>query len=174
MIATDKRGRVTFANPVAGTLTGWTPEEATGQPLGEVFRIINEETRRPVEDPVVRVLRDGVVVGLANHTLLIARDGTERPIHDSAAPIRDGDGEILGAVLVFGDDTERRDYERQLHEASRRKDEFLAMLAHELRNPLGSIKAAVAMLETPESERQPALGSRRPQPASRPAGAAPR
>ncbi|WP_406693409.1 ATP-binding protein [Singulisphaera sp. Ch08] len=153
VIATDKLGRVTFANPVASTLTGWSPEETVGQPLGEIFRITHEETRRPIASSVAKVLRDGVVVGLANHTLLIARDGTERPIHDSAAPIRDAGGEILGAVLVFRDDTERRDHERQMLEASRRKDEFLAMLAHELRNPMGSIKAAVAMLETPEAGR---------------------
>lgn len=153
VIATDTRGRVTFANPVAGALTGWPPEEATGQPLREVFKITNEETRQPTEDPVASVLRDGQIVGLANHTLLTSRNGTERPIHDSAAPIRNGSGQILGAVLVFRDDTERRNHERQLVEESRCKDEFLAMLGHELRNPLGSIKAAADMLESPEVSR---------------------
>jgi PAS domain S-box-containing protein len=158
VIATDTRGLVTFANPVASSLIGWASEEAAGKSLGEVFRIINETTRQSVEDPVVRTLRDGVVVGLANHTILIARDGTERPIHDSAAPIRDTAGKIIGAVLVFRDDTERREYERQLLESGRRKDEFMAMLAHELRNPLGAIKSAVSILETPAAEGHLAWG----------------
>ena len=86
------QGGVTFLNPVAQSLTGWTLEEAAGQPLDSVFRIINEESRQPVESPTVRALREGVVVGLANHSLLIAKDGTERPIDDSAAPIRNEQG----------------------------------------------------------------------------------
>jgi PAS domain S-box-containing protein len=158
VIATDTRGRVTFMNPVASSLTGWAPEEAAGKPLAEVFSIVNESTRQSVEDPVVKVLRDGVIVGLANHTVLIARDGREWPVHDSAAPIRDAAGEIIGAVLVFRDDTERREYERRLLESARRKDEFLAMLGHELRNPLGAIKSAVSILETPEAEGHHAWG----------------
>jgi PAS domain S-box-containing protein len=158
VIATDIRGHITFTNPVASSLTGWASDASAGKPLGEVFRIINETTRRSIEDPVVRVLRDGVIVGLANHTILISRDGTERPIHDSAAPIRDANGRIIGAVLVFRDDTERREYERSLIESGRRKDEFLAMLAHELRNPLGAIKSAVSVLETSEVEGDLAWG----------------
>ena len=105
VIATDTAGRVTRMNPAAETLTGWTESEARGQPLAEVFRILNEETRAPVENPVERVLRDGVVVGLANHTVLVGRDGTERPIADSGAPIRGEDGEIGGVILVFQDRT---------------------------------------------------------------------
>ena len=115
VIATDARGRVTFLNPVAQRLTGWTQDEAHGQPLETVFRIVNEATRQPVENPALRALREGQIVGLANHTLLIARDGTERPIDDSAAPIRDGDS-VTGAVLVFRDVTERRRLERQIAE----------------------------------------------------------
>ena len=92
VITTDTEGRVTRMNPVAERLTGWTEAEARGKPLEEVFRIVNEETRAEVENPVQRVLREGMVVGLANHTLLIARDGTERPIADSGAPIRDENG----------------------------------------------------------------------------------
>src|SRR5205823_14507896 len=99
---------VTFMNPVAQALTGWPPEEAAGQPLGHVLPIINEESRLPVENPVNRVLREGVIVGLANHTLLIARDGRETPIDDSAAPIRGEDGTVAGVVLVFRDVTEAR------------------------------------------------------------------
>ena len=86
VIATDNQSNVTFMNPVAETLTGWPSSDAVGQPLGNVFNIINEATRKVVESPVSKALREGVVVGLANHTLLIARDGTERPIDDSAAP----------------------------------------------------------------------------------------
>jgi diguanylate cyclase (GGDEF)-like protein/PAS domain S-box-containing protein len=108
VIATDTEGRVTFMNPLAETLTGWKMGEARGHLLREVFRIVNETSREEVECPVGRCLREGVVVGLANHTLLIARDGTERPIADSAAPIRHPDGRISGAVLVFRDQTEER------------------------------------------------------------------
>src|SRR5581483_1456228 len=93
---------------VAESLTGWPQQKAVGQPLDAVFRIVNEHTRKPVENPVVRVLAEGKVVGLANHTVLIARDGTERPIDDSAAPIRDAGGVLRGVVLIFRDITERR------------------------------------------------------------------
>ncbi len=113
VIAADSRGIVTFLNPVAESLTGWTLGEAKGRGLDEVFRIMNEETRRPVESPVTKVLRSGLVVGLANHTVLIAKDGTERPIDDSGAPIKDDRGMVVGVVLVFHDITERRRAERR-------------------------------------------------------------
>lgn len=112
IIATDAQGRVELLNPVTEALTGWRQEEALGRPLTEVFRIVSEETRKEVENPVARVLREGVVVGLANHTLLIAKDGVERPIADSAAPIRDDEGEIAGVVLVFRDQTDERRAQR--------------------------------------------------------------
>jgi PAS domain S-box-containing protein len=119
VIVTDKDGAVTFLNPVAQNLTGWAPQEAAGRPLEEVFRIVNEETRRPVESPVRRVLREGATVGLANHTILIARDGREIPIDDSGAPIRGDDGAVGGVVLVFRDVTEaRRAVEARLHLAA--------------------------------------------------------
>ncbi|WP_020473640.1 hybrid sensor histidine kinase/response regulator [Zavarzinella formosa] len=114
VIATDTEGRVTFLNAVAEDLTRWSGEAAQGRPLEEVFRIVNESTRRTVTNPVVKALRDGVVVGLANHTILIARDGTERPLDDSAAPIRGSGGETVGAVLVFRDITERNQAETEL------------------------------------------------------------
>jgi PAS domain S-box-containing protein len=111
VIATDPSGRVTFMNEVAQELTGWKLGEAEGKDLREVFHIINEETRQEVESPVTEVLREGVIVGLANHTLLIAQDKREIPIDDSGAPIRDEEGNIIGVVLVFRNITERRQAE---------------------------------------------------------------
>ncbi len=108
VISTDIEARIVLMNPVAENLTGWSREEARGRPLEEVFRIVNEQTRAEVESPVERVLREGAVVGLANHTVLIARDGTQRPIADSGAPIRVADGTITGVVLVFRDQTTER------------------------------------------------------------------
>ena len=108
VIATNAEGQVEFLNPVAEVLTGWRRADAQGRPLEEVFHVISEETRQAIENPVLRVLREGAVVGLANHTLLIARDGTERPIADSGAPIRDAAGRVAGVVLVFHDQTAER------------------------------------------------------------------
>jgi PAS domain S-box-containing protein len=108
VIATDPQARVTFLNPVAQALTGWPLADAIGRPLSEVFRIVNEQTRQSVEDPAARVLRSGAVVGLANHTALLARDGRETPIDDCGAPIIDERGRIAGVVLVFRDVTQRR------------------------------------------------------------------
>ena len=117
VITTNTKGCVTFLNPVAESLTGWRQEESAGLPLENVFKIVNEETRLAVENPASRALREGVVVGLANHTLLIAKDGTERPIDDSAAPIRNANGEVAGVVLVFRDITERRRAEQSVQDA---------------------------------------------------------
>ena len=114
VITTDREGRVSLMNPVSEALTGWTADEARGRPLTEVFRIVNEETRAPVESPAAEVRRSGAVVGLANHTLLIARDGSERPVADSGAPIRGAAGELLGVVLVFRDRSEERRRTREL------------------------------------------------------------
>ncbi len=152
VIATDAHGRTTFLNPVAETLTGWQSSEAVGKSLTEVFRIVEEGTRESVADPVARVLRENIIVGLANHTVLIAKDGTERPIDDSGAPIKEKGGATTGVVLVFRDIADRKRLEdelrrrlKELAEADRRKDEFLAMLAHELRNPLAAISSAVQL-----------------------------
>ena len=145
VIITNADGVVTFLNPIAEELTGWTRADASEQPLREVFNIVNETTRAEVENPALRAMREGVIIGLANHTVLIARDGAERAIDDSAAPIRDGHGQIVGSVLVFRDVTARRRTDRALQEADQRKNEFLATLAHELRNPLAPIRNAISL-----------------------------
>lgn len=125
VIATDNHGNVTFLNHVAEDLTGWPTAEAAGRPLTEVFRIVNESSRQSVANPALRALAEGRVVGLANHTVLIARDGlTEYPIDDSAAPIQDAGGNVAGAVLVFRDITERKKAERDLRESERQLREF--------------------------------------------------
>jgi len=108
VIATDEKGRIVRLNPVAATLTGWTIDDARSRPLAEVFRILSEETGEPLESPVARALHDGVVVGLANHTALVHRDGRRIPIADSCAPIREPGGAIEGVVIVFRDQTDER------------------------------------------------------------------
>ncbi len=118
VIATDADSRVELMNPVAETLTGWPLDEARGQPLTTVFHIVNEQTRRPVDNPVQQVMREGRIIGLANHTMLIARDGQEYPIADAAAPIRaEPDGSISGVVLVFRDQTAERAAAQALRES---------------------------------------------------------
>ncbi|MDI3290834.1 PAS domain S-box protein [Polyangium sp. 15x6] len=114
VIATDEVGRVCFMNPSAEKLTGWKEADVVGWPLREVFRIVGEPDREPMEDPVTKVLQEGSVVGLANHTLLLARDGREYPISDSGAPILDDTGRIRGVVLVFQDGTTKREAARRL------------------------------------------------------------
>ena len=118
VITTDASGLVTYLNPVAEQLTGYAVAEARGRRLTEIFQIVNQQTRESVENPVERVLALGQVVGLANHTVLIAKDGVERPIDDSGAPIRDDEGHIVGVVLVFRDVTDRKRAEDQLRERS--------------------------------------------------------
>jgi PAS domain S-box-containing protein len=113
VIATDVEGRITSMNAAAETLTGWTQPDALGRPLDDVFRIINEDTREPVASPVTKALRDGAVVGLANQSVLIRKDGSERPIDDSAAPIRDELDGISGCVLIFRDVSQQRFAERE-------------------------------------------------------------
>jgi PAS domain S-box-containing protein len=114
VITTDVQCKVTYLNPVAEAMTGWSTSEAAGQPLATVVNIVHEETGKPVENPVDQVLREGVVVGLANHTAIVRRDGRLMAIEDSAAPIRDLGGNLIGAVMVFHDVTDRRYAERAL------------------------------------------------------------
>jgi PAS domain S-box-containing protein len=146
VISTDDAGRVTYLNPVAERLTGWQNAQAAGRLLEEVFKIINEESRQPVENPAAKVIREGVVVGLANHTVLIAKDGTERSIDDSGAPIRVDSGGMSGVVLVFRDVSGRRAEERlrqaQSHELRRTNEElrqFAYAITHDLREPLRNV-----------------------------------
>jgi diguanylate cyclase (GGDEF)-like protein/PAS domain S-box-containing protein len=114
VITTDAQSNIKYFNPVAERITGWQAEESEGLPLSEVFQIVNEVTRQPAENPITKALLNGQIVGLANHTILIARDGTEYAIEDSAAPIRDPRGQIIGAVIVFHDVTESRYLARKL------------------------------------------------------------
>ncbi|NOZ48463.1 MAG: PAS domain S-box protein [Chloroflexi bacterium] len=135
VISTDIQGNVILMNPIAEGLTGWSEAEAMGRPLGEIFPIINEQTRQPVENPVDRVLSEGRVIGLANHTLLLTRDGNEIPIADSGAPIRDAQEKISGVVLVFRDQTE----ERSAQKALRENEELLQQIADNYPNSYISI-----------------------------------
>lgn len=125
VIATDSRGHVIFLNGMAMNLTGWASEEAQGHSLEMVFSIRNEQTLIPVENPVEKVLREGISVEMTNHTVLVARDGTERPIENSAAPIRDTSGKMIGVVMIFRDVTERRRAEHELRESEARNRAIL-------------------------------------------------
>ncbi len=125
VIATDTAGKTMFMNRVAEELTGWTLSESLRKPVKEVFNIVNEQTRLEVENPIAKVLRDGIVVGLANHTVLIRKDGSEIPIDDSGAPIKDKDGKTTGVVLIFRDITERKKAEETLE---RERFEFRSIL----------------------------------------------
>lgn len=158
VITTDTEGRVTFMNPVAEAMTAWDNAQAAGRPLDEVFVVINEDTHEPVDNPATKALKEKRVVALANHSVLIARDGNSISIEDTAAPITTADGEIKGAVLVFHDVSKRRGLEKQLLKRARtlalinqRKNEFLTMLAHELRSPLSPISNAMHILSLQEN-----------------------
>lgn len=171
VIATDVCGRIDFMNAVAEKLTGWTFHEASMLPVTNVFNIINEYSRQKADDPVAKVLKLGVIVGLANHTILIRRDGTEVAIDDSGAPIKDPEGNTSGVVLVFRDITERKQAEEALHKATDElerkvlertaellmakeaaeaaaevKTAFLANMSHELRTPMNAVIGYTSLL----------------------------
>jgi two-component system cell cycle sensor histidine kinase/response regulator CckA len=116
VIATDLLGKVTFMNGVAQELTGWNLSDASMKPIKEIFKIINEQNRKEIENPVNQVLEKGIIIGLANHTILIQKDGTEVPIDDSGAPIKDKDNKTTGVVLIFRDITERKKAEQTLRD----------------------------------------------------------
>ena len=119
VITTDRVGKIKFLNPVAEKLTGWQEKEARGRNLLEVFNIVNEETRQAVPSPVDRVLKEGLVVGLANHTVLISKNKREIPIADSGAPIKDEDGAIIGVILVFRDQTAERNAQKAIRNSEK-------------------------------------------------------
>lgn len=148
VITTDRHGMVERLNPVAESLTGWDQASAAGRPLSEVFSIVNEFSREPCESPVVRVLTTGRVAGLANHTVLLSRGGPEYVLNDSAAPIRDRDGNIHGVVLVFRDVTAEKRLEEELQKAS--KLESLGVLAggiaHDFNNSLAAVVAHIGLV----------------------------
>ena len=141
VISTDSTGHIAFMNEVAQRLTGWPLAEAQGRELSVVFNIVQEITRIRPENPVTKVIRSGKVVGLANHTLLIRRDGLEVPIEDSGAPIRNPEGEIEGVVLVFHDVSEQRKVEKALRSSDRlaTTGRLAATIAHEIHNPLDAV-----------------------------------
>ena len=149
VMTTDAQGHVTLLNPLAERLTGWTQAEAIGRPAEEIFRIINEETRQPATVPIKETLARGTIQGLANHTVLIARSGSECAIDDSCAPIRDRDGQVVGAVLVFRDVTERREIEIGLEKLRKELEinkknaeeasEFAESVINTVREPLISL-----------------------------------
>lgn len=128
VITTDERGRIMRLNAVAERLTGWSAGDAVGRPLADVFVIINEQSRLPVRNPIEQVLRDGTIAGLANHTLLIGKQGREIPIDDSAAPIRAEDGTTSGVVMVFRDISERRRYDLDREAQQARARELAAIV----------------------------------------------
>jgi len=142
VISTDVDGRVVMTNPVAEQLTGWRETEAQGRPLEQVFCIVNEETHARVENPVARVFRQGVIIGLANHTLLIARDGREIPIADAGAPIWDVDGKITGVVLVFRDQSAERAAQRAVQHARAFAESIIATV----REPLAVLDAELRVV----------------------------
>jgi PAS domain S-box-containing protein len=160
VIATNDKGVITFINPVAEQLTGWTAAEAVVQPIDQIFKIISERSRGPIPSPFETIKAHGQIVGLANHTVLITKDGREVPIEDSGAPIKDRRGNIIGVIIVFHDVSERRHAETEREELLKReqsaraaaetsdrlKDEFLATVSHELRTPLNAILGWAATL----------------------------
>jgi PAS domain S-box-containing protein len=146
VLVTDRTGRLTLMNPVAEELTGWNIEEAIGRPAWEIFVALHESGRERAESPIERILHEGRVVQERAALLLVSRTGREVPMAYSAAPVRDQQGQITGVVLVFRDESEQRRVETALRHADQRKDEFLATLAHELRNPLAPISMGLEIL----------------------------
>ena len=149
VVSCDADGKVELMNPIAQELTGWLESQARGRPIGEVFHIINETTRQPVENPVTKVQRLNRVVAIANHTVLIRKDGSELSIDDSGAPIRNKAGELTGVVMVFRDITmERRTRAALLaNEKLAVAGRLAATIAHEIHNPLDSVANLLYLLQ---------------------------
>lgn len=160
VITSDRQGTITFMNPIAEVLTGWKQEDAFNKDITEVFNITHKEDRTRIESPVLRALQQGVIVGIPEQTVLITRSGAEIPIDDSAAPIKDDQGNITGAVLVFRDVTELKQAEEarqkqieqerlvaELEKINQLKDDFLSTVSHELRTPIANMKMEIQMLK---------------------------
>jgi PAS domain S-box-containing protein len=156
VITCDANGRVQMMNPVARELTGWSQSEASGQLLEKVFRIVGELSREPLETPVAKVKRLDRIVGIANHTMLIRKDGTELNIADSGAPIRDQMGEITGIVLVFRDITMERKTQEALmaNEKLAVAGRLAATIAHEIHNPLDSVSNLLYLMRHGANEQE--------------------
>jgi PAS domain S-box-containing protein len=159
VITCDAAGRIQMMNPVARELTGWSQSEAAGQPLEKVFHIVNEASRETVETPVSKVKRLDRIVGMANHTVLVRKDGTELNISDSGAPLRDKNGEIVGIVLVFRDITMELKTQDALvaNEKLAVAGRLAATIAHEIHNPLDSVSNLLYLMRngaSPEESRQ--------------------
>ncbi len=156
VVVTDPAGHVTFLNAAAGRLTGWKPVEAAGKSVGQVCPFVEGGSRKTLEGPAREALSTGATAGLADGAVLVARDGGERPVAGSAAPVRDHDGRLLGAVLVFHDAGEhvRKEHDiaqklERLAEADRHKDQLLAVLARDLHGPLTPLRGALQRLQDP-------------------------
>jgi PAS domain S-box-containing protein len=154
VITTDSEGLITFMNPAAETLTHWNSEEVIGNDLNRVFQTINEKTREVVENPVVVALREGITVGLENHTLLITKEGAEIPINDSAAPIKNDLGQILGAVLVFHDNFEQQRSEASLQREKQQLEVRVAQLSEQLKHALQQLQQTQEQLQVEMTQRQ--------------------
>lgn len=166
-MATDAAGLVTFMNPVAEELSGWSTEDALGKPIEEVLALRREDSMTIVENPIRRALQEGVSVGLANHTVLVDKDGRSIHVDDSGSPIRDASGEIIGAVLVFRDITAQRQIERDLRETHERLEssavelkrsnedlsQFAHVASHDLRSPLNTVVQFSQILERKHGDR---------------------
>lgn len=161
VITTDSQGLVTFMNPVAEALTCWKQEEVLGNDLTQVFYTINETTRELVDNPVELALRDGVTVGLDNDTLLITKHGSEIPIDDSASPIKNDVGQVLGAVLVFHDVTRQQQVKAFLESANEELEVRVAESTAQLRKTNEQLRAEIARRKRLERELLLALGKER-------------
>jgi PAS domain S-box-containing protein len=160
VITTDTAGRVTYLNSIAQTLTGWSNKEAHGQPLEVIFNVMDEKTGKPIANPVTKALNFGIMIGLANHTMLIRKDGSRRPIEDSAAPIKDREGGIKGVVLTFKDVTESRRSKEELRQSVQRYrrlaeelansnrdlEQFAYVASHDLQEPLHVVTSFADLL----------------------------
>jgi len=154
VITTDTEGLVTFMNPVAEALTRWRLEEVIGNDLTNVFQTINEKTRAVVQNPVLLALQQGITVGLENHTLLVTKDGAEIPIDDSAAPIKDEVGKIIGAVLVFHDNIEKQQSEARLEKNNERLEAEVAKLSEQLSQANAQLRQMEEQLRIEMAQRQ--------------------